>query len=68
MPQDSMAKYRLYSDFCDMTELDITTLKQTKEFFDADGRNALDIYSEKLKLYTIWGIFRVFILQDFIQR
>ena len=47
LPKDSMAKYRLYRDFYDVTGLDITAFKQTeKGFFDADGRNALDIYDE----------------------
>ena len=44
---DSMAKYRLYRDFYDVTGLDITSFKQTENgFFDGDGRNALDIYDE----------------------
>jgi|GEM_PF-1037575 len=50
LPQDSLAKFKLYSDFKNITGLDITEFTQTDEgFIDSEGRNAADIYDEALK-------------------
>ena len=49
LPKDSLAKFRLYSDFKNITGLDIREFSQTDDgFFDSEGRNATDIYDEAL--------------------
>ena len=50
LPKNSLAKWKLYSDFKEVTGLDITTFKQTENgFIDNDGRNAVDIYDEAIR-------------------
>ncbi len=50
LPQNSLAKWKLYSDFKNVTGLDITTFKQTENgFIDKDGRDAIDIYDEAIR-------------------
>ena len=49
LPKDSLAKFRLYSDFKNITGLDLREFSQTDDgFFDSEGRNATDIYDEAL--------------------
>lgn len=48
---DVKAKYHIIQDFKNMTGLDIRTFTQRDGgFFDAAGRNALDLYEEGLKI------------------
>lgn len=50
LPKNSLAKWKLYSDFKEVTGLDITTFKQTENgFIDNDGQNAVDIYDEAIR-------------------
>ncbi len=50
LAKDSLAKFKLYSDFKDITGLDMAEFKQTSTgFVDKQGRNATDIYKEALK-------------------
>ncbi len=50
LPKNSLAKWKLYSDFKEVTGLDITSFKQTENgFIDKDGRNAVDIYDEAIR-------------------
>ncbi len=50
VPKDALAKFRLMNTFYSETGLDIRTFTQTKNgFFNADGRNALDLYRAGLE-------------------
>lgn len=50
LPKDSLAKFKLYSEFKDITGLDIRNFEQTKNgFIDSEGRNAVSIYEDALK-------------------
>ena len=51
IPKDSLTKWKIYSDFKNVTGQDIRDYKQTdKGFVNKDGRNAIDVYSEALKI------------------
>ena len=53
LPHDSLAKWKLYSNFKEITGLDITTFKQTeKGFVDNNGVTAKEIFKESLKSTT----------------
>ena len=53
LPKDALTKYKLYSDFYDITGLDIDDFRQTKEgFVDDDGVEAKEIFKEALKSTT----------------
>ena len=53
LPHDSPAKWKLYSNFKEITGLDITTFKQTeKGFVDNNGVTAKEIFKESLKSTT----------------
>lgn len=50
LPRDALAKYRLFSDFKNVTGLDIRDFTQTASgFVDGEGRDATDVYAEALK-------------------
>ena len=50
VPADQLAKYRLYSEFKQMTGEDIRDYKQTADgFVNNEGKKAIDIYKEHLK-------------------
>lgn len=50
IPTDQLSKWKLFSDFKNITGRDIRDFKQTPEgFFDKDGISARDIYLESLE-------------------
>lgn len=50
IPSDQMAKWKLFSDFKNITGMDIRDFKQnTDGFVNSEGRYAKDIYKEALK-------------------
>lgn len=50
IPNDQLSKWRLFSEFRNITGLDIRDFEQTKEgFISKEGQSANDIYKEALK-------------------
>lgn len=50
LPKDGLAKFKLFSDFQNVTGLDVRDFAQTENgLFDAEGRSVIDIYEEALE-------------------